>query len=255
VSVQVINADPAYASGTFGFAVLGIGRLYANTSGTSLVVAAINAGPSTRGRVYAFHGIPGTAVTTNATAADNFVDGPIDTANYGTSIGLVGPLAGVPGVAISTGRSTALGNGVVDIHFGSTIGGPFSASPLRFTDSLTTGSSDLFGRVLGGCAFPGTSISVSIIGDGKPDLLMAPFTESTNGPSRVYIVDGARLFAITNPADVVTNSDVIVPLPADWKGLPLQRNAMIRDLDGDGYGDFAIGENVSTAPGRLAVFW
>ena len=30
---------------------------------------------------------------------------------------------------------------------------------------------------------------------------------------------------------------------------------MIRDLDGDGYGDFAIGEISSTGAGRLAVFW
>jgi FG-GAP repeat len=84
---------------------------------------------------------------------------------------------------------------------------------------------------------------------------MAPFTESSGGPSRVYLVDGARLFAITNPADVVTNADVILPLPSDWKPIPLQRNVMIRDLDGDGYGDFAIGENISTGAGRLAVFW
>ncbi len=53
---------------------------------------------------------------------------------------------------------------------------------------------------------------------------MAPFTESGGGPARIYIVDGARLFALTNPADVVTTADVIV---ADAVGLegPAQSNA------------------------------
>ena len=84
-------------------------------------------------------------------------------------------------------------------------------------------------------------------------MLLAPFAESSGGASRLYIVDGARLFALTNPADVVTNADVILPLPSDWKGLAVERNPMIRDLDGDGYADFAIGEFANA--GRLAVFW
>ena len=255
LNLQTIDGDTAYPGGFFGASILGIGRLYANTAGTTLVAAATNAGTNTRGRVYAFHGIPGTTATVNAISADNFVEGPVDNGIYGTFLGLVGPLAGVPGLAITTGRATALGNGVVDIHFGSTIAGPFSASPLRFTDSLATGASDVFGRVIGGCAFAGTSITSSLIGDGKPDLIMTPVLESGGDASRIYLVDGARLFAITSPADVVTNADVILPLPSDWKSLPLQRNAMIRDLDGDGYGDFAIGENISTGVGRLAVFW
>ena len=254
LNVQMIDGDPAYPAGAFGGSILGIGRLYANTSGTTLVASANSAGVNSRGRVYAFHGITGTTATINATAADNFVEGPVDSGAYGTSLGLIGALAGVPGLAISTGRATSLGNGVVDIHFGSTIAGPFSASPLRLTDSLAA-AADTFGRVIAGCAFSGTSINVSLIGDGKPDLLLAPFTESSGGSSRVYILDGARLFALSNPADVVTNADVILTMPSGWKSLPLQRNAMIRDLDGDGYADFAIGENISTGAGRLAVFW
>jgi len=255
LNIQTIDGDPAYASGAFGGNVLGIGRLYANTSGSTLVVSANAAGVNTRGRVYAFHGIPGTTGAINATNADNFVEGPVDAGNYGTSMGLLGAIAGVPGVGIGVGRSTALGNGVVDMHYGSTIAGPFSVSPLRFTDSLANAAGDVFGRVIGGCAFAGTSITVSLIGDGKPDFILSPITESSGGPARVYIVDGARLFAITSPADVVTTADVVLAMPSDWKTVPLQRNVMIRDLDGDGYADFAIGENVSTSAGRLAVFW
>ena len=84
---------------------------------------------------------------------------------------------------------------------------------------------------------------------------MTPFTESGGGPARIYIVDGSRFSTLTSPADVVTAADVILPLPADWKPVSLQRNGMIRDLDGDGYADFAIGENISTGTGRVAVYW
>ncbi len=255
LSVQTIDGDPAYPSGGFGTAVLGMGRFYVGTAGTTLVVTAPSAGVNARGRVYAFQGISGGATSINATAANNFVEGPIDSGSYGNSIGLIGSLAGIPGLMLTTGRATTLGSGVVDIHSGSTISGPFSAAPLRFTDSLAVAAGEIFGRVVGGSAFAGTSITVSIIGDGKPDIIMAPVTESSGGPARVYIVDGARLFSIGNPANVVTAADVILPLPLDWKSLPLQRNAMIRDLDGDGYGDFAIGENITTGVGRLAVYW
>ncbi len=260
LNVMTIDGDISYpavgttfAGGAFGGSILGLGRLYPNTSGTTLVAGAVGAGANSSGRVYAFHGIPGTTAAINVINADNFVEGPAALGNYGGALSLIGALAGVPGVAIGTSHNTTIANGFVDINFGSTIAGPFSPSPLRFTDSLATAATDLFGRVLGGCAFSGTSITVSLIGDGKPDLLLAPFTESSGGPSRLYLVDGARLFAITSPADIVTSADVIIPLPSDWKGLPPQKNSMIRDLDGDGYGDFAIGEFVNA--GRLAVFW
>jgi hypothetical protein len=255
LNLQTIDGDAAYATGTFGGAVLGMGRFYVTTPGTTLVVSANAAGANTSGRVYAFHGIPGTSAAITATSADAFVDGPIDTANYGSSLGLMGSVAGVPGLLIGTGRNTSLGNGVVDVHFGSSIAGPFSTAPLRFTDSLSTGAADLFGRVIGGGAFSGTSITVSLIGDGRPDLILAPYTESSNGPARVYLVDGARLVAIASPADIVSNADVTLAMPPDWKGLPIERNAMLRDVDGDGYGDFAVGENIAGSPGRLAVFW
>ena len=260
LNVMTIDGDPAYPAvgttfggGAFGGAIVGMGRLYANTSGTTIAVSAAGAGTASAGRVYAFHGITGSSAAINATAADNFVEAPVTGGNYGGSLALVGALAGVPGVAIGTAHTTTIANGFVDLHFGSTIAGPFSANPLRFTDSLATAANDLFGRVLGGCAFSGTSISVSLIGDGKPDLLMAPFTESGGGSARLYIVDGARLFALPNPAEINANADIILPLPTGWQGLPAQRNPIIRDLDGDGHADFAIGELVNA--GRLAVFW
>ena len=255
LNTMTIDGDPAFATGAFGTTVVGMGRFYVGNSGTSLVVSAPAAGTNTRGRVYAFQGIPGTTASINATAANNFVEGPIDTGSYGNSIGLVGALAGLPGLMISTGRATSIGSGVVDVHSGSTMAGPFSANPLRFVDPLAVSAGEIFGRVVAGSAFAGTAITVSLIGDGRPDIVMAPITESSGGPARVYLVDGARLFAITSPADVTANADVILPLPTDWKSIPLQRNSMIRDLDGDGFGDFAIGENIATGVGRLAVYW
>ena len=85
-----------------------------------------------RGRVYAFHGIAGTATSTTstATAADNFVEGPVDNGFYGTTLGLVGSRsAAVPGSPSAPARPRRLGNGVVDLHFGSTIAGPFVRTP------------------------------------------------------------------------------------------------------------------------------
>ena len=254
--VQTIDGDSAFPSGNFGNTILGTGRFYTVTAGTSLVVAAPAAGSNVRGRVYAFHGRAGMSGAIVATAADQFVDGPLDNIAYGQGLALLGSISGVPGVAVNAGRNSALGAGIVDVYYGSTSAGPFALAPLRFTDSLaTTSATDSFGRVILGSAFTGTSITVSIIGDSRPDLVAAPITESGGGPARVYILDGARLGGISSPADVVTTADVILPLPTDWKTVSLQRNGMIRDLDGDGYSDFAIGENITGGTGRLAVYW
>ena len=57
--IQTIDGDPAFPRGNFGATVLGIGKFYTATSGTSLVVSASSAASNSRGRVYAFHGRPG----------------------------------------------------------------------------------------------------------------------------------------------------------------------------------------------------
>ena len=255
LSIQTIDGDPAFPAGAFASSILGMGRFYTVTGGNTLVVSAVTAAPNSRGRIYAFHGLPGTSAAIVATAADEILDGPVDNGQYGSNMALVGALAGAPGIAIDTGKGTTLGNGIVDVYYGSPTTGMFSVAPTRFTDSLALAATDLFGRVILGSAFPGTALSVSIIGDGKPDLMMAPFTESSGGVSRVYIIDGGRLSSIASPANVVTTADVILPLPSDWKSVANARNGTIRDLDGDGYGDFCIGENISTGAGRLAVYW
>jgi hypothetical protein len=233
--------------------VLGIGRFFTGNAGNSFIAAATAAGINNRGRVYSFQGILGTTGAINATGAQTFVEGP-DQAFYGTTMGLLGAIGGVPGIGIAAGRALASANGIADLYFG-TAANPFGGTPIRFTDSLATTAGDVFGRLIVGGVFAGTSNTASLIGDSKPDVVMAPFTESAGGPPRAYIIDGARLSTLGSPNDVVTTADVIVPLPSDWKSLPLQRNGLIKDLDGDGFGDFAIGENIATGTGRLAVFW
>jgi hypothetical protein len=255
VDVHVIDGDAAYPSGGFGGAILGMGKFYTSTVGTTLVASGSVAGMSGRGRVYAFHGITGTGGTLSATMADHFLEGPADNSAYGQSLTIVGPISTLPGLAIGAGRSSSLGNGFVDLYYGNPMVGPFGVTPLRFTDSLASTSNDLFSRVILGSAFSGTAVTVSVIGDSKPDLIMAPFTESGGGPSRVYLVDGSRFSGLTSPSNVVTAADVILALPVDWKTLPAQRNGMIRDLDGNGYADFAIGENIAIGSGRVAIFW
>jgi len=253
LNVMTFDGDPAYPTGAFGTNVLGIGRFFTGNTGNTFIAAATAAGINSRGRVYSFQGVLGTTGAINATAAQTFVEGP-DNSFYGTTMGLLGAIGGVPGIGISAGRALASANGVADLYFGSATN-PFGGTPIRFTDSLATTAGDVFGRLIIGGVFAGTSTTASLIGDNKPDVVLAPFTESAGGPPRAYIIDGARLSMLGSPNDVVTTADVIVPLPSDWKSLPLQRNGLIKDLDGDGYCDFAIGENVATGVGRLAVYW
>jgi hypothetical protein len=44
-------------------------------------------------------------------------------------------------------------------------------------------------------------------------------------------------------------------MPAGWTGTPLGPWNLIRDINGDTYPDFALGDQFGTVPGRVAVFW
>jgi hypothetical protein len=44
-------------------------------------------------------------------------------------------------------------------------------------------------------------------------------------------------------------------LPAGWTATALGLGDLIRDINGDGFADFALGDQFGVVPGRVVVFW
>jgi hypothetical protein len=244
------------AGGSFGVAVAGIGQFFGSAPGTTMVVTASVAGTS-----YAFAGqSPPTGIVV-ATSADDSTVGP-GADRYGTPIGFLGPLGGSPGaLALS-----AVQGAYVDLHIGTAATGPFlgaagsaPAPSAHFVDAMSGNS---FGVVNIGGGIRGTSQTVSFIGgatDKVPDLVLAGQAEANNN---IYLINGALLTTVSGTVDISTPLAGNVPgivkisskLPANW-GNGYTASAPIIDVNGDGVADFAIGEFVSSKPGRVAVFY
>jgi hypothetical protein len=252
-STNSIQFNGSVAGGSFGAAVVGIGRFYGSPAGATMVVTASVAGTS-----YAFAGQSPPGGVVAATSADDSTVGP-GSARYGTPIGFLGPLGVSPGaLALS-----ALQGAYVDLNIG-TASGPFlgtagtaPAPSVRFTDSLAANS---FGVINIGSGVRGKSTAGSFIGgDSLPDLVLAGQAEA-NRP--VYIVSGSALTTLSGTVDVSQAQSGAVPgivkvsgrFPADWSN-GFTTGCSVIDANGDGYTDFAIGEFASAAPGRVAVFY
>jgi hypothetical protein len=113
-----------------------------------------------------------------------------------------------------------------------------------------------------GSGIRGKSLATSFIGgikDTVPDLVVAQQVETGN---RLYLVNGTYLTTLSGTVDVSTTLTGNIPgivqvsgkLPGDW-GTGYTMGALIMDVDNDGVADFAIGEAVSSKPGRVAVFY
>jgi hypothetical protein len=92
--------------------------------------------------------------------------------------------------------------------------------------------------------------SVSFIGDGTPDVVIAP----RNG-ARIAILDGAKTSALGATADIAAAADVSFSLPAP---LLLPNNAggtLIPDVNGDGFADFAISDGATVNAGNTLIFY
>ncbi len=50
-------------------------------------------------------------------------------------------------------------------------------------------------------------------------------------------------------------ADVHVPMPSGWTGTTNGSRSLIKDINSDGYPDFALGDVFGSVPGRVAVFW
>ena len=248
-----IGGDESLNFTQFGLAVLGLGHFYSVTSGTTLIVSGPGLGSATstsanEGRIYAFHGRgPGTAIT--ATEADNVRVGPGKAARIGQTFANLGPVAnGLAGVGVGNPGDTLSVPGSSGSAF--VLSGTAAPGPLTSLLVLYQQGGSSVGQVIFGGGFSGRDVTASLIGDGKPDIGLTSQTVGT-----LDIIDGAKIPALTTPANSQTLGDVQVPMPTGWTGTAAGAGNLIRDINGDGFADFALGDLFGTGPGRVAVFW
>jgi hypothetical protein len=248
-----VGGDAALDRTQFGLAVVGLGHFYSVTTGTTMVVSAPGLGDATstsanEGRIYAFHGRgPGAAIS--ATAADHSKVGPGKAAKIGQSLSNLGPAvnplaavgAGNPGDTLSVPGTT----GSAFVLSGAAATGPLASQAVLYQQGATG-----VGQVVFGGGFSGRDVMVSLIGDSKPDVATIGQTAST-----LAIVDGARLAGLTNPFNAQMSADVQVPVPAGWMGAAGGAGNLVRDINGDGYPDFVLGDVFGAVPGRVVLFW
>jgi hypothetical protein len=248
-----VGADPTRtividgAGGNFGSTLLGLGP-----TSSPLVVSA--PGIAT---VYSFGAVAAGPLTAGA-ASDSAVFSDASSV-YGYSFGYLGPLgASTAAIAVA---ATGLASQFVDIHLGTAAtpfmgpAGGLPAPALRITGP--TGNS--WGALNVGGGVPASNRHVSFIGgDDVPDLILAG-QSNVAGPL-VYMVDGNVLtsttgtLSITDPTALPPGVIVLRELPADWEGYGL-KSSVVPDVNGDGYGDFAIGEATVVAAGRTMLFY
>jgi hypothetical protein len=249
-----INGDPALNRTLFGSAVVGLGHFYSGT-GTTLVVSGPGLGSATstssnEGRLFAFHG-RGPGADIDASAANNVFVGPGKGAKIGFVLANLGPVVnslpscGSGNTSDNLGAPLAGSTGSALVLSGSVATGPFSSS-LAMTETSTTA----VGQVIFGGGFSGSDVSVSLIGGSGPDVV-------TTGQSStaIDIIDGAQFATLTSPTNVRNTAAVHVPMPAGWKGTGRAGGNLIKDINGDTYPDFALGDVFGLVPGRTAIFW
>jgi hypothetical protein len=248
-ATHTVILDGTTAAGQFGSALLGIGPTF-NTGPTLLV----SARPISS--LFAFAG-PAAGPLLATGADDSVVNAPA-TAGYGYAFGFLGALGTSPFAIAVTANSAQF----VDIHLGTVATGPFTgpaggapAPALKITGP----GGNSWGSVNIGGAVPASTRAVSFIGgDSIPDLVLSG-QALPMGP-RVFIIDGKTLnsmtgtLAITDPTAPPAGVIAVQGLPANWNGHGF-KSTVVPDLNGDGFGDFAVGELATAAKGRVAVFY
>jgi hypothetical protein len=252
-----IAGDGALNRSQFGLALVGLGHFYTTTPGTTLVVSAPGLGNATstsdnEGRLYAFHGRgPGAAIA--ATSADHVRVGAMKAARIGQTLVNLGPIVNtLPALGCgNNGDSVTVAGspGTAYVLSGAATSGPFA----NLLVLIQSGGSGV-GQVMFGGGFSGRDATVSLIGDSTPDLAMTAQSTGTATPVALDIFDGAKVAGLTGPVDATTKADVHVPMPAGWSGAALGLSNLIKDIDGDGHPDFALGDQFMTSQGRVVVF-
>jgi hypothetical protein len=248
-----IGGDATLDRTQFGLAVTGLGHFYSVTTGTTLIVSAPGLGNATstsanEGRIYSFHGQgPGAAIS--ATAADHVIVGPGKAARIGQTLTNLGPVVNaLPAVgAGNLGDNLSVPGfaGSAYVLSGTAATGPLAAQLIIFQQ----GGSGA-GQVVFGGGLSGRDVVASVIGGSQPDVGITSQTAIT-----LDIFDGSRVSMLTSPVNSQTAADVHVPLPAGWSGTAAGAGNLLRDVNGDGFGDFALGDLFGVVPGRVAVFW
>jgi hypothetical protein len=248
----VIDGDATLTRAVFGYRVLGLGRFYSATQGNTLIVSAPGTSngtnPSNEGRVYAFHGQSGSAGTIPIASADSVLVGPGKPARIGIELTNLGPIVNaLPSVGIGNPSDTVSTPGVTGSFFvasGADTTGPF-ASKVLGVESGTSG----IGQVVFGGGISGRNTSLSIIGNGDPDLAVL-----SRSASNLAILDGAGVAGLST-VDMTTAAQVLVPLPAGWGFTAEASGGLSPDINGDGYADFSVSNAFGTVPGSVAVYW
>ncbi len=233
--------------GVTGQTLTGLGRYYAG-GGTTLVASS----PASGGRVMAFHGLSGQVGP--VTTADQVFTGPLAGGRTGFGLAFLGGGGSVPVVGIgSSAQGNNPPNGRVDLFAGSIATGPFGGAQAIFTNSRATAVGDAFGLMVVGSAFS-NGVTTSIIGDGAPDVVLGGIREG-GAATHIYILTGQN--AITpGTRDIVSAADVSYQMPLGWQGCS-NYSGPIKDANGDGYADLAIGERRLTTGlnGQVLVLW
>jgi hypothetical protein len=228
------------------------------STGSFLIVGAANAAGSA-GAVYSVKPRAPDAngfITISAAAGDLSYAATVANGQLGYGVNVLG--GGGAGILISAPfLDSGMGRGTVELRLGGGPTGPLATGSKLVVDSLATKANDSFGFAAFGGGFSGGSTSFSFVGSDltTPDAVIIPYQENGTAGA-AYILDGAGLGAATGPINVATSANVRVPLPNGWFGASPYSGPM-RDLNGDGYGDIAVGEldTVSSIKGRVLVLW
>jgi hypothetical protein len=245
-----IDGDATLKLTQFGLAVVGLGKFYSTTAGTTLVVSAPGLGGATstsdnEGRVYAFHGQAGTNGVIAVTSADHSLVGTMKSASFGQVLANLGAVVNtLPSVGIGNTADRVSVPGVSGTAFvgsGTSATGPFASKPLIYQKS-----SGFNGEVFFGAAVSGSAAALSIFGDGQLAFGVTGFQGT-----QISIVRKNTFAAHANDADLDMFADVQIPLPTGWASTI--SGGISPDLDGDGHPDLQFSEGSDA--GRIAVLW
>ncbi|HEY2904079.1 MAG TPA: hypothetical protein VGL59_26055 [Polyangia bacterium] len=255
-STNTIEIDGNTNNAFFGYGVMGIGQFYPQPAGPTLIATAPGIGSA-----FAFPGQAPAGILSVTNAADSTAGDA--TVTYGVNSGFLGKLGSSPG-ALTLGAPDGK---YVDVHVGTAVTGPFpfdsvNPAPAGILHVVDSFSGVAFGIVNLGTGIRGTSTSVSLIGDSSPDLVLAGQGE-TNTP--VYILSGTSLLSQTGTLNFSDSSSPVqtgltpglvkILNAVPWSGYTGGLDSVIPDSNGDGYADFALGENDFGGPGRVVVFY